>query len=152
MAAKAKKVMLAELWKEDIDPTGYWMSEKLDGVRAYWSGNHTFPIYPIGLIFSNNVYKGSKFYTRQGNPIAAPNWFVAALPSHPLDGELWYNYILLLLLYSPFIIFPRRLRCGRGQFQKCVSIVRTKNNVSDEDWKKMLYLVFDAPGNISFYF
>jgi ATP-dependent DNA ligase len=22
--------------KDDVNPTGYWMSEKLDGVRAYW--------------------------------------------------------------------------------------------------------------------
>ena len=40
MAAKAKNVMLAESWKEDIDPTGYWIAEKLDGVRAYWSGKN----------------------------------------------------------------------------------------------------------------
>jgi DNA ligase-1 len=36
MANAAKNVMLAESWNEDIDPTGWWISEKLDGVRAYW--------------------------------------------------------------------------------------------------------------------
>ena len=28
--------MLAEKWEPEIDPTGWWMSEKLDGVRAVW--------------------------------------------------------------------------------------------------------------------
>jgi DNA ligase 1 len=51
------------------DPKGWWMSEKLDGVRAYWDG------------------KG--FVSRQGNPYRAPDWFRAGLPSFPLDGELW---------------------------------------------------------------
>jgi DNA ligase-1 len=42
-----------------------------------------------------------------------------------LDGELW---------------------CGRGLFEKCVSIVKKKDkNVIDEDWKYITYLVFDAP-------
>ncbi len=46
-AIAAQRVMLAEKWEENIDPTGWWMAEKLDGVRAYWSG--------------------SGFYSRQGN-------------------------------------------------------------------------------------
>src|SRR5580692_4630648 len=29
-------VLLAHKWEVDIDVTGWWMSEKLDGVRAYW--------------------------------------------------------------------------------------------------------------------
>ena len=54
---------------EDLDPTGWWMSEKLDGVRGYWNG--------------------SEFVSRQGNIYQAPAWFKAGLPNHPLDGELW---------------------------------------------------------------
>lgn len=33
MCSDAAKVLLAETWSEDVDPTGWWMSEKLDGVR-----------------------------------------------------------------------------------------------------------------------
>jgi len=33
MSSDASKVLLAETWSEDVDPTGWWMSEKLDGVR-----------------------------------------------------------------------------------------------------------------------
>lgn len=31
-------ILLAHKWEPDHDPTGWWMSEKLDGVRAYWDG------------------------------------------------------------------------------------------------------------------
>jgi len=62
-------VMLAHKFENDIDPTGWWWSEKLDGVRAYWDGE--------------------KFITRQGNVYHAPDWFIAMFPKHPLDGELW---------------------------------------------------------------
>lgn len=69
MASAAQNVLLAAKWDESIDPTGYWMSEKMDGVRAYWSG--------------------STFYSRGGNVFHAPDWFTADLPKVPLDGELW---------------------------------------------------------------
>src|SRR5262245_10672741 len=31
-------LLLAESWGSETDPTGWWLSEKLDGVRAYWDG------------------------------------------------------------------------------------------------------------------
>ncbi len=31
-------VLLAESWDNALDLSGWWMSEKLDGVRAYWDG------------------------------------------------------------------------------------------------------------------
>src|SRR5579862_5058371 len=34
----APALLLAETWDGDLDPTDWWMSEKLDGVRAYWDG------------------------------------------------------------------------------------------------------------------
>jgi len=69
MSAAATQVLLAKKWEEKVDPTGWWMSEKLDGVRAYWSG--------------------SAFYSRNGNQFMAPDFFTADLPKKPLDGELW---------------------------------------------------------------
>ncbi|KAG0244086.1 hypothetical protein B0O80DRAFT_225962 [Mortierella sp. GBAus27b] len=72
MAQDAQQVMLAHSWTEDsgIDPTGYWMAEKLDGVRAYFDGKH--------------------FYSRAGNKFFAPPFFSQHLPKdQPLDGELW---------------------------------------------------------------
>lgn len=64
-------VLLAESWDNAQDLSGWWMSEKLDGVRAYWDGK--------------------QFLSRQGNLYHAPDWFVEGLPEVPLDGELWLD-------------------------------------------------------------
>ena len=53
----------------DIDLARYWISEKYDGVRAYWDG--------------------TQLVTRAGNVVHAPAWFTARWPVTPLDGELW---------------------------------------------------------------
>jgi len=68
-ASSELPLLLAETWSEEQNPAGWWMSEKLDGVRAYWDG--------------------SRFLTRNNRPILAPEWFIKGLPSHALDGELW---------------------------------------------------------------
>ena len=68
-SARAAELLLAEACPETVDPVDYWVSEKLDGVRAYWDGQ--------ALLF------------RSGRRIAAPDWFVASFPKAPLDGELW---------------------------------------------------------------
>jgi len=47
----------------------YWVSEKFDGVRAYWNGQ--------------------QLLTRSGRRIQAPRWFSVGFPEMPLDGELW---------------------------------------------------------------
>jgi DNA ligase-1 len=65
----APPILLAHPWDHSTDLTGWWMSEKLDGVRAYWDG--------------------ARFISRLGNAFAAPDWFADKLPSTPLDGELW---------------------------------------------------------------
>lgn len=65
------ELLLAETASAQLDPAPYWVSEKLDGVRAYWDGRM--------LRF------------RSGKPVPAPAWFTAALPVQPLDGELWID-------------------------------------------------------------
>jgi DNA ligase-1 len=61
--------LLAEAWDGAAEVAGWWLSEKLDGVRAYFTGQ--------------------QFLSRQGHPFHAPEWFTAGLPPVPLDGELW---------------------------------------------------------------
>lgn len=62
-------LMLARDYK-GTDPTGWFMSEKLDGVRARWDGN--------------------KIASREGNEFKAPVWWLAMMPiGVVLDGELW---------------------------------------------------------------
>jgi DNA ligase-1 len=62
-------LMLADVYRDDIPLADYWVSEKLDGMRAYWDGE--------------------KLLTRGGERIAAPPWFTAGWLTAPLDGELW---------------------------------------------------------------
>ena len=62
---------LANVYREGIDVTHYWVSEKLDGVRARWDG--------------------AALYSRQGYRFNAPPWFVERFPPVPLDGELWID-------------------------------------------------------------
>ena len=35
---KSLPLLLAERWTGETDITGWWLSEKLDGVRAFWNG------------------------------------------------------------------------------------------------------------------
>ncbi len=70
-AKEGPPVLLAESWDNVLDLTGWWMSEKLDGVRAYWDGK--------------------QFLSRLGNRYHAPDWFIEGLPDTPLDGELWLD-------------------------------------------------------------
>lgn len=62
-------LLLAEKYRQDIDLSAYWVSEKLDGVRAFWDGK--------------------RLISRGGNAFSAPSWFTAGFPSVGLDGELW---------------------------------------------------------------
>ncbi len=67
--AQARPLMLANVYRPELPLADYWVSEKYDGVRAYWDGTH--------------------LWTRQGHRIQAPAWFTAGWPTQALDGELW---------------------------------------------------------------
>ncbi|MFM6986523.1 MAG: DNA ligase [Hydrogenophaga sp.] len=67
--AQAPALMLAQVYRGGIDLHSYWVSEKLDGVRARWDGQ--------------------RLLSRAGLPVNAPAWFTAGWPAVPLDGELW---------------------------------------------------------------
>jgi len=69
---KAPPILLANSWDNEQDLSGWWLSEKLDGVRAYWDGQ--------------------QFLSRLGNRYFAPESFTAHLPKNViLDGELWMD-------------------------------------------------------------
>lgn len=68
-AAESPAVMLANVYRQHEDVTQFWVSEKLDGVRARWVGRQL-------------ISRGGKIFT-------APEWFVQNFPDKPLDGELW---------------------------------------------------------------
>lgn len=106
---------------------GYLISEKLDGMRAFWDGGIT-----RGMIKSNvpwaNVARDQREHTstglwsRYGNVIYAPDWFLDQMPSMPLDGELFTK---------------------RDDRQNLMSIV--KNFEPDDRWYEVRFFAFGSP-------
>ena len=70
----------------DVDPKGFLVSEKFDGVRAVWDG------------------RSLRF--RSGHTVSAPGWFIEGLPIAPLDGELWIGRGR----FQPLVAAVRRAR------------------------------------------
>jgi len=62
-------LILAQVYHRGIDLRRYWVSEKLDGIRAYWNGK--------------------RLISRGGHAFSAPDGFTRGFPPTPLDGELW---------------------------------------------------------------
>src|SRR5690554_226371 len=60
---------LANVYHPGVNLEEYWVSEKLDGVRAFWDGE--------------------TLWSRGGYRYSAPAWFTRQFPAQPLDGELW---------------------------------------------------------------
>lgn len=101
--ALALEPLLAKSAAAGIDPRPYLVSEKLDGVRALWDG--------------------TTLRFRSGRVVAAPAWFLAALPKTALDGELWM---------------------GRRRFDELSAAVRRAEPV-DAEWRRISYQVFELP-------
>lgn len=59
----------ARVYQGEADLSRYWVSEKFDGVRAYWNGENLI--------------------SRHGNRFDVPAAFTRGFPEQPLDGELW---------------------------------------------------------------
>ncbi len=66
-SSELQKAKTYDSSKHNIE--NWLMSEKLDGIRAYWNGKE---------LLSKNAKK-----------IYAPKWFTQNLPDFELDGELW---------------------------------------------------------------
>ena len=70
-AYSGPEITLAQVYSPQLDVTAYYVSEKFDGVRAFWDGQ--------------------QLLTRQGNALVIPDVFRAQLPQQALDGELWFG-------------------------------------------------------------
>ena len=113
---------------------GWFISEKLDGTRCFWDGGlsrglPTDSIPWASVLDPKTGEKKSKIkaiatglWSRYGNPIIAPDWFLNQLPCCPLDGELW---------------------AGRGNFQLCRSICG--GDTPDPRFDKIVYAVYSSP-------
>lgn len=113
---------------------GWFVSEKLDGTRCFWDGGvsrgqETRDV-PWASVIDPKTGKFKKkikphatgLWSRYGNPIMAPDWFLDSLPPVPLDGELW---------------------AGRGNFQLCRSICG--GDTPDPRFELIKYAVYGCP-------
>ncbi|MDB2562803.1 DNA ligase [Sulfurimonas sp.] len=69
LQAKKPELLLLNNYKNDINTTSWYMSEKLDGIRAFWNGK--------------------ELISRSGKIFSVPKFFIKNFPKHELDGELW---------------------------------------------------------------
>lgn len=67
--ASKPELLLLNKYNKDINISSWYMSEKLDGVRAYWDGE--------------------KLISRNGKVFSVPKFFIKKFPQMKLDGELW---------------------------------------------------------------
>jgi DNA ligase-1 len=65
----AAELMLPQVYTQQVDVSGWLMSEKLDGVRGYWDGQ--------------------QLLSKNGNSFYPPAAFIRDLPPFPIEGELW---------------------------------------------------------------
>lgn len=121
---------------EKHDPVGMLMSEKLDGNRVWWDGGVSRGVPTVDVPWASIYEKDGKtlknkikpvatgLWTRYGNPVAAPEEFLDALPQgEPFDGELY---------------------AGHGKFQYVQSASRC--DVADpEKWEGLAFHAFGCP-------
>jgi len=92
-------VMLAQVYNPSKHKIGGWfVSTKYDGQRCIWDGGASRGIPKIEVPWANNK-KDERYlerpiatglWSRYGNVIHAPDWFLDGLPTGMLlDGELW---------------------------------------------------------------
>lgn len=67
--SNALELQKANTYTKKHTISNWMMSEKLDGIRAYWDGE--------------------RLLSKNGNIINAPLWFTKNFPKFKLDGELW---------------------------------------------------------------
>jgi hypothetical protein len=79
-------------YENEINVEGWFMSEKLDGIRAYWDGEN--------------------FLSKNNKIINVPESF-KQLPPYPLDGELWGGYE-----DNESFLIPLKLSCGPPRVTK----------------------------------
>ena len=62
-------LFLLKTYDDSKDVVGWVMSEKLDGIRGFWTGK--------------------ELLTRGGVKLTPPKWFIKNYPPFAIDGELW---------------------------------------------------------------
>jgi DNA ligase-1 len=131
--ANREFLMLAQVYDPTKHYIGSWfVSEKLDGMRAWWDGGITVGIPKSNVPWANcdkdsrlvNPEIATGLWSRYGNVIHAPEHWTKSLPKYPLDGEIHIDRTI-----------PR---------QQLGSIIR-RLNPDSIDWESVRLKVFDSP-------
>jgi len=113
---------------------GWYLSGKLDGIRCLWDGGISrgvaTEVVPWANILDPRTGQlkdrikpvSTGLWTRYGNPIMAPDWFLDMLPKMPLDGKLWAGY---------------------GNYDLCKNVCAAES--PHERFKELEYAVFSSP-------
>lgn len=124
--------------KNEINVADYWVSEKLDGIRARWNG--------------------TELYTRNGNKIFAPTWFTADWPKATIDGELWIGRGEFELTAS--IVLSKRTHVEQNNLPSALthtlstSVASSKSDsvhgyagstAPNKRWSRVRFMAFDMP-------
>jgi DNA ligase-1 len=99
-------------------PPALWLANS-------YLGNENLTDYWVSEKYDGirGFWDGNQLVSRSGKSLNPPTWFVQAWPTQALEGELW---------------------TGRGQFEQAASVVQQKQ-ASDDAWRAMHFMVFDAP-------
>ncbi|KAI9101009.1 hypothetical protein DFS34DRAFT_451416 [Phlyctochytrium arcticum] len=121
------KLLLAHTWRDGVDdPTGWWMSEKLDGVRALWDPSVQGLVSRGGLVYD------------------PPEWFKKYLPNDLyLDGELWAGRGR----FSKTVSTVRRFQetTTKNNLKGKEAVDRDGTPRGEDPWQEITYQVFDTP-------
>jgi hypothetical protein len=119
---------------EKMTVGGWYISEKLEGTRVFWDGGISRSLPIIDVPWANVVdpktgrmkrkikSEATGLWSKYGNPITAPDWFLNLLPCMPLDGMIW---------------------AGRGNLQHCRTTCGGDD--SGEGWDEAEFAVFSCP-------
>ncbi len=131
---KQSFLMLAATYDPKKHSIGGWFaSEKIDGIRAYWDGGLSRGI-PCSQVPWANTDKDHRLlkeqvatglWSRYGHIIYASDEWLDQLPIFPLDGELFCSFD------------------NKNSWQETSKIV--KRHDRSGDWNKIKFFVFDSP-------
>ena len=130
---KRQFTLLAKYYDDSLRKSvaGYWFSEKLDGQRAIWDGGISRGLTKKDIPWANKENNAKLYqictglWSRLGNIIHAPKYWLDALPKFPLDGEL-YN---------------------KSLSRQYIRAVTSRQKPITYQWEKINYHIFDQPNN-----
>ena len=114
----------------EINIADYWVSEKLDGIRARWNG--------------------TELRTRNGNKIFAPAWFTANWPKANIDGELWiargeFERTASIVLSKLSTVAPFSVARSLPRNESAADAMTATHSQSSKRWAEIRFMAFDMP-------